>query len=61
MGMRLAISAGYKPDGITRALQKLLDQQVAMYGQKSLLGSKTHPPLPKRIKRLGEIQTQLGF
>lgn len=61
MGMRLAISAGYKPDGITRALQKLLDQQVALYGEKSLLGSKTHPPLPKRIKRLREIQTRLGF
>jgi len=61
MGMRLAISAGFKPDGISRALQKLLDQQVALYGQKSLLGSKTHPPLPKRIKRLGEVQVQLGF
>ena len=61
MGMRLAVSAGYKPDGITRALQKLLDQQVALYGEKSLLGSKTHPPLPKRIKRLSEVQAQLGF
>ena len=39
----------------------LMARQVAQYGQRSLLGSKTHPPLPKRIERLVQIQTQLGY
>lgn len=61
MGLRLAISAGYQPNGLMSALQKLMNHQVALYGEKSLLGSKTHPPLPKRIERLTQIQTQLGY
>lgn len=60
-GLRLAIAAGYKPQGLMSALQKLMARQVAQYGQISLLGSKTHPPLPKRIERLLQIQTQLGY
>ncbi|MFN8607078.1 MAG: M48 family metallopeptidase [Vulcanimicrobiota bacterium] len=61
MGLRLAVSAGFKPQGLMSALQKLMARQVAQYGQRSLLGSKTHPPLPKRIERLVQIQTQLGY
>ena len=61
MGLKLAIAAGYQPGGLLAALQKLMDHQFALYGEKSLLGSKTHPPLPKRIARLQQIQTQLGY
>lgn len=61
LGLRLAISAGYQPNGLMSALQKLMAHQVSLYGEKSLLGSKTHPPLPKRIERLTQIQTQLGY
>ncbi len=61
MGLKLAIAAGYQPQGLMSALQKLMAHQVARYGEKSLLGSKTHPPLPKRIDRLTQIQNQLGY
>lgn len=61
MGLRLAISAGYQPDGLMGALRKLMAHQVAQFGERSLLGSKTHPPLPQRIERLRQIQTQMGY
>ena len=61
MGLKLAIAAGFQPNGLMSALQKLMAHQVSLYGEKSLLGSKTHPPLPKRIERLTQIQTQLGY
>ncbi len=61
LGLKLALDSGYKPDGLMRALQKLMVHHSDKYGQVSILASKTHPPLPERIRRLGEIQSQLGY
>ena len=52
LGLRYAAEAGYKPSGLISALEKLRDHNFTQYGQRALLGSKTHPPLPKRIERL---------
>lgn len=61
MGLKLAVDCGYRADGLMRALQKLQVHHSQKYGQSAILGSKTHPPLPERIQRLQEIQTQLGY
>lgn len=61
LGLKLAVEAGFRADGLMRALQKLMAHDCQKYGQSSVLGSKTHPPLPQRIQRLGEIQGQLGY
>jgi len=61
MGLKLAVDCGYRADGLMRALEKLLVHHSQRYGQSSILGSKTHPPLPERIKRLQEIQSQSGY
>lgn len=61
LGLRYAAEAGYKPDGLRRALEKLEAHSFLQYGQKALLGSKTHPPLPARIERLRQLQERSGL
>jgi predicted Zn-dependent protease len=50
LGMRLAKEAGYRPDGLLRALEKLAAHNYSEYGLRALLGSQSHPPITERIK-----------
>ena len=54
IGQRYATAAGYKADGLVRALEKL-QQRDSRYGAHSLLGSESHPPIGERIHRLRRI------
>lgn len=55
VGMRLAAAAGYKPDGLMRALEKLQAADFKNYGRRKMLGAPTHPPIGERIKTLKEL------
>ena len=59
LGLELAVICGYRPEGLEQALQKLLDHQYTRYGQKAILASKSHPPLPQRIECLRELRSRL--
>lgn len=61
VGLQYALAAGFQPEGLVRALEKLRDQSVREYGEKALLGSTTHPPLPQRIDRLKELLRRRGY
>lgn len=52
IGMRLAMAAGYQPDGLVRALEKLQAASFHQYGQSKMLGAPTHPPIAERIRAL---------
>lgn len=60
VGMRMAAAAGYQPDGLVRALEKLQDNNFHSYGQRKMLGGRTHPPIAERIKALREILSRWG-
>ena len=61
VGLDYAIAAGYQPEGLLHALEKLRDRQVREYGERALLGSNTHPPLPQRIDRIKELLRRRGY
>lgn len=52
IGMRMAMAAGYQPDGLVRALEKLQAASFHDYGQSKMLGAPTHPPIADRIRAL---------
>jgi hypothetical protein len=52
-GMQYAVKAGFDPYGEGRALIKLRNRSVELFGQAYREGSRTHPPLKRRL----EIQT----
>lgn len=60
LGLQLATKCGYRADGLEQALQKLMDHQFTRYGQKAILASKSHPPLPQRIERLRQLRQNNG-
>lgn len=60
IGMRMAAAAGYQPDGLVRALEKLEAAKFRDYGQRKMLGSRTHPPIGERIKALRAILSRWG-
>lgn len=60
VGMRMAAAAGYAPDGLLRALEKLESANFRSYGQRKMLGGRTHPPIGERIKALREILSRWG-
>lgn len=60
VGMRMAAAAGYQRDGLLRALEKLESGNFRNYGQRKMLGSRTHPPIGDRIKALREILSRWG-
>jgi Zn-dependent protease with chaperone function len=53
LGMQFAAAAGFDPYGEGRALIKLRARSIEMFGQAYQEGSRTHPPLKRRL----EIQT----
>jgi len=50
LGMQYAAAAGYDPMGEGRALVKLRKRAVELFGQAYLEGSRTHPPLERRLQ-----------
>jgi Zn-dependent protease with chaperone function len=58
-GMRLATGAGYRADGLLRALEKLQAANFHRYGEAAMLGSSTHPPIGERIKAQREILSRM--
>ncbi len=49
-GMTYAAAAGFDPNGESRALIKLSKRSVEMFGQAYQQGSRTHPPLRRRLE-----------
>ena len=59
-GMRMAAAAGYAPDGLVRALEKLQAANFHSYQRAHMLGGATHPPIGERIKTLRELLSRWG-
>lgn len=55
-GLELAARAGYDPDGLDRALGKLEQYGVRLFGQAALQGGQTHPPIEKRRELLRKVR-----
>lgn len=60
-GMSYAQSAGYAPDGLVRALERIRGHRYERYGSRSLAGSWSHPPIGQRIERLRELLRRQGY
>ena len=56
LGITYATAAGYDPDGEGRALLKLKKRSVELFGQAYQEGSRTHPPLKRRLEILLLVQ-----
>lgn len=56
LGITYATAAGYDPDGEGRALLKLKRRSVELFGQAYQEGSRTHPPLKRRLEILLLVQ-----
>ena len=56
LGITYAAAAGYDPDGEGRALLKLKRRSVELFGQAYQEGSRTHPPLKRRLEILMLVQ-----
>ena len=61
VGLGYCNAAGYKPDGLLTALQKLLAHDFKNYGMQALEGGKSHPPIGERIARQQELLRQKGY
>ncbi|MCW5867864.1 MAG: M48 family metalloprotease [Candidatus Eremiobacteraeota bacterium] len=61
VGLGYCIAAGYKPDGLLTALQKLLAHNFQNYGMQALEGGKSHPPIGERIVRQQQLLRQKGY
>lgn len=55
-GMHYAASAGYDPNGEGRALVKLRARSIELFGQAYQEGSRTHPPLKRRLEIQNLVQ-----
>jgi hypothetical protein len=60
-GVKYAMAAGYSPDGLLRALQKLQFKKYHRYGTVKMLGSRTHPPIADRIRSLEQLMEKAEF
>lgn len=52
LGMQYAVAAGFDADGESRALRKLKARSVEMFGQSFDDGTRSHPPLERRLQIL---------
>lgn len=55
LGMRYAVLAGFDPMGEARALIKLQERSVELFGQGYDESNRTHPPLERRLKVLQTV------
>jgi predicted Zn-dependent protease len=55
-GMHYAASAGFDPNGEGRALVKLRARSIELFGQAYQEGSRTHPPLKRRLEIQSLVQ-----
>lgn len=58
LGITYAAGAGYDPGGEARALKKLKKRSIEMFGQSIQKGSRTHPPLERRLEILSLVQSR---
>ncbi len=56
LGMQYAAAAGFDPDGEARALMKLQQRRLELFGQTMVEGARTHPPLERRIEILKTVR-----
>ena len=56
LGMQYALAAGFDPEGESRALIKLKARSVQLFGQGYGDGSRTHPPLERRLQILKTVR-----
>lgn len=58
LGMQYAVAAGFDSEGEARALIKLKRRSVQMFGQSYGDGSRTHPPLDRRLQILKLVRSR---
>ena len=58
LGMQYAVSAGFDAEGEARALIKLKKRSIQLFGQSYDAGSRTHPPLERRLKILETVRAR---
>lgn len=56
LGMQYAANAGFNPNGEARALLKLQARSVELFGQAYAEGTRTHPPLERRLEIQALVQ-----
>ena len=56
LGTQYAVAAGFDAEGEARALVKLQKHSVKVFGQSNSEGSRTHPPLARRLKILETVR-----
>lgn len=56
LGMQYAAAAGFDPEGEARALIKLKERSVELFGQSYNDMNRTHPPLDRRLKILETVR-----
>jgi Peptidase family M48 len=56
LGMQYAVAAGFDSEGEERALVKLKAKAVQLFGQSYGDGSRTHPPLDRRLQILETVR-----
>ncbi len=55
VGIRYAVTAGFQPEGLQRALQRIQAQGVVKFGAEYTGEGDTHPPIPKRLELLARV------
>ena len=58
LGMQYAVAAGFDSEGEARALIKLKKRSVELFGQSYGEGSRTHPPLDRRLQILQLVRSR---
>lgn len=58
LGMQYAVAAGFDSEGESRALKKLQARSVQMFGQSYDDGTRTHPPLARRLQILQTVRNR---
>ena len=59
VGMRYAVAAGYKAEGLRSALRKLLERNVQKFGSSYTGEGFSHPSTARRLEVLERVQNQL--
>ncbi|MCA9792648.1 MAG: hypothetical protein KC910_12665 [Candidatus Eremiobacteraeota bacterium] len=60
VGLRYAVTAGYSPEGLGSALDKLLARGIKEFGSGHTGESLSHPPLAQRMTILKKVQADWG-
>jgi predicted Zn-dependent protease len=55
IGLRYAVAAGFEPDGLQRALQRIQAQGIEKFGEQYTGEGQTHPSMQRRLELLARV------